>query len=138
MTEKKPHAGAALAFGLFGILIALVCGVLFGWIGGSVAFLFGLIAFGLGRQSRKRTDKVKGKGGIATGVIAILFAVGVSLTLIFGADKIGEIAEQRGFPLIAKHVRALSEGIVGLMMEIDKENDRLAKAHEELQELKKK
>ncbi len=138
MEEKKPHARAALLFGLFGIFVALVCGVLFGWIGGSVAFLFGLIAFGLGRQSRKRTEKEKGKGGIATGVIAILFAVGVSLTLIFGAGKIGEIAEQKGFPLIAKHVRALSEGIVGLMIEIDKENEGLAKAHAELQELKKK
>ena len=138
MTEKKPHARAALLFGLFGILIALVCGVLFGWIGGCVAFLFGVVAIGLGRQTRKRTDKAKGKGGIFTGIVTLLFAVAVSLVLVLGAGKIGEIAEQKGFPLIAKHVRALSGGIVGMMMEIDKEGDKLDEAHNELQELKNK
>ena len=138
MTEKKAHPKAALVLGVIGIIVAILLGVLFGWIAGCVGVLFGLIAFGLGLSSRKRTDKEKGKGGVTTGILAIIFAVTVSVGLVVFSGKIGEIAEERGFPLIAKHARALSEGIVGMMIAIDRDDEDISEALRELNEMKKK
>ena len=136
--EKKPHPRAALGIGFVGILIAVVAGILFGWIAGCVGALFGIIAMGLGKSARRQTDKKKGKGGLATGVIALLFAAVISIGLVVFSGKIGEIAEQKGFPQIARHARALSGGVVGMMIEMKEEDDQLQKAIQELNELGKK
>ena len=137
MTEKKSHPKAALVLGVIGIITAIILGVLFGWIAGCAGALCGFIAFGLGMISRKRTDKEKGKGGVTTGILAILFAVTVSVGLVVFSGKIGEIAEEKGFPLIAKHARSLSGGIVGLMIAMDRDDEDLEEALRELREMKK-
>ncbi|MEE3467872.1 MAG: hypothetical protein VZQ83_05480 [Eubacterium sp.] len=138
MTEKKAHPKAALVLGVIGILVAILMGVLFGWIAGCVGAACGFIAFGLGMSSRKRTDKEKGKGGITTGILAILFAAAVSVGLVVFSGKIGEIAEERGFPLIAKHARSLSGGIIGMMIEINRDDEDIQDALRELNEMKNK
>ena len=137
MTEKNAHPKAALVLGVIGIIVAIIMGVLFGWIAGCVGALCGFIAFGLGMSSRKRTDKEKGKGGVATGILAIIFAATVSVGLVVFSGKIGESAEKKGFPLIAKHARSLSGGIVGMMIEINRDDEDIHDALRELDEMKK-
>ena len=138
MNEKKPHPKAAFRLGLVGIIVALLLGVLFGWIVSCVGAVCGFIAFGLGMSSRKRTDKEKGKGGVATGIIAIIFAATISVGLVVFSGKIGEIAEEKGFPLIAKHARSLSGGIIGMMIEINRDDEDIQDALRELNEMKEK
>ena len=48
MKKKKPHHKAALAVGIIGIIVAIVLGILFGWIAGCIGAACGLIAFILG------------------------------------------------------------------------------------------
>ena len=138
MSNKNPHPKAALVIGILGIIIAIILGVLFGWIAGCVGAACGLIAFAMGMSARKRTDKEKGKGGVATGILAILFAAAISVGLVVFSGKIGEFAEERGFPLIAKHARALSGGVIGMMMEMKREDEDIDEALRELEEMRKK
>ena len=135
MKEKKPHHKAALTVGIIGIIVAIILGILFGWIAGCIGAACGVVAFILGLGARKRTDKEKGKGGVATGILAILFAVTISVGLVFFSGKIGEIAEEKGFPLIAKHARALSGGVIGMMMEMKREDEDIDEALRELDEM---
>ena len=111
--NKKAPARSALALGILGIILAIVMGFFFGIIGAGFSFILGVIAIILGCRSRKITDKNKGKGGLVTGIITVIFACAVSVVAFIAVDIAHNEAYNMGFTMLAEKADSLKFGFIG-------------------------
>lgn len=128
----------SLFLGVLSILAALVLGVLFGWIGCIAAFVLAVVAIFLGKRQKKNTSGAKGRGGIITGVISIVFSIAMVGVVFFAADAIRQLAYNKGFTLLADHADRLSYGIIGMMISSDGDEGDLDELRDELNSLSKR
>ena len=116
-TDKKIRAvsAVALTLGILGIVFAIIMGFLFGIIGAGVSFIIGVIAIILGIKTKKKSDKNKGKGGVATGVIAVILACTVCAAAFVISDIARGKVNEMGFTLLAEKADSLRFGFIGLV-----------------------
>ena len=111
--NKKAPARSALTLGILGIILAIIMGFFFGIIGAGFSFIIGVIAIILGCRSRKITDKNKGKGGLVTGIITVIFACAVSVVAFIAVDIAHNEANNLGFTMLAEKADSLKFGFIG-------------------------
>ena len=132
---KSGHPVLAIVLGIIGIVAALLLCLLAGIIGGAIAGAFGLAALLIGISSRKYG---KGMGGIVTGVIAILLAVALTSASVNVYRDLQKKAEATGIaPLMSKYLNKPELGIVGLILNIPKDEASLDDLSKELDALNK-
>ena len=122
-SNKKKAVRSPRNCGIIALMIAIPITILFGWIPGAVGLSVGLLAVVLGIITRRKTDKAFGKGGIVMGVIAVVFSACFLTAFLIFPDLISEVAEKKGFSMMAEHTKAMKYGIVGFMIEMDSEKD---------------
>lgn len=119
--EKKGHGTLALLLGIAGIVLAIVVGSFFGLYGVIPALVLSSLAIILGILSLKDTHGRSGKGGIIIGIIAVILSAFVwGLTVVIGAFlETDEIKEN--VPTLAAYADESWRGIVGVLLQMDKD-----------------
>ena len=106
------HPILAVILGILGIVAAVVLIFLTGWIGFGVAALFGVLAIVLGISAKRAGNG--GIGGMISGILAILAAVGIILPLGNVAKEFRNKAEEANVaPHIVEYMDNLKFGVFG-------------------------
>lgn len=116
--QKKGHGLLALILGILGILVALFTGLLFGLFGIIPALILAVLAIFLGIKTKRNTGH-GGKGGLITGIIAIIFSLlSILLVMAIGSGfKSPEFQEMS--PTLAAHSNQSWKGLIGIFLSLD-------------------
>ena len=137
--NKKFRSGWGILLGVLGILVAFLCGLLFGLPGGIVAGVLGLAAVVIGIIAMKKGSR--GMGALIAGILAIVLAY--SVTSFTGnlieelQSKAKQYAEEA--PLVAKYIgdAKTNNGLYGIFANIPKNEADVQQFSDELSKLLK-
>ena len=132
--KPKSHAGLGIVLGILGILLSFLA-FLVGVPGGAIALILGIIALLLGIFSLRSAGK--GVGAIVTGILAILFAAGLTLGSIKFIETIHNEAVKQNIEISAKITENKYLGILGIGIAAQEENVDAESWRKELERLMK-
>ena len=116
--EKKGHPVLGIILGVIGI-VAAICALFSGWIGGGIGLLFGLIALLIGISAVKGGKKGGGITSIVFAGIAITLAVSLAFAGVAFWNVIKQEINSDETPLMAKYFDNPNFGIVGALLKMN-------------------
>ncbi len=131
----KGHPILGIVLGVIGILIALFLALFTGVIGGGIAIVLGIIAVLLGIGAFRKGSKGGGIVAILSGVAAVLLAVLLTSTAMTAVKEIKKQAEEKNLE-IAQYVNKPYLGILGIIMDLPKDEAKLNELMEQLNQLR--
>ena len=123
MNSKSGHPVLGIVIGIIGIAAAVFLGLLGGVGGGVIGGMLGLVAILIGIGARRSG---RGMGAIVTGTLAIILAISISIgvtNLFTRAYEHAQTVEEA--PLVAKYLDKPHLGLIGLLMNLPKDEASL-------------
>ena len=135
---KTGHPVLGIVLGIVGIVAALLLAFLTGVIGGGLAAVLGLAAVVLGIGALKGSKKGAGIGSIVVGVLAVILAVSMTAASVTTIQTMKNTAEESGVaPLIAKYTNNTYMGVLGILLNIPKDEAEAQNLLDQMNELNK-
>ena len=136
--QKAGHPVLGIILGVLGVLIALLLSVFTGAIGGAVALLLGVGALLLGLFARKKSNR--GIGAIIVGAIAIVLAISTTINSVNNFKALHKELEQYAdeAPLVVKSFNQPYLGLIGLMLNLPKDEGSAAELVEQFNRVSEK